>query len=119
MSWTLPAADQPRLLQSIINRVPGKAGVSQFATAGARLGDVRYGGGGAQGASPAPGALFPVTVPKILPAAATELSAATKRGIGQLDAIQLTPCCPPWSPTELATASPCSAARPTTRAVAR
>jgi hypothetical protein len=91
VSWTLPAADQPRLLQSIINRVPGRAGVSQFATAGTRLGGIRYGGGGAQGASPAPGALLPVTVPKVLPAAATKLSATTESGSGQLDAIQLTP----------------------------
>jgi hypothetical protein len=91
VSWTLPAVDQPQLLQAIINWVPSKAGVSQFAIPGARLGDVRYGGGGAQGASPAPGALLPVTVPKMLPAAATDLSAVTERGGGQLDAIQLTP----------------------------
>jgi len=91
LSWTIPATDQPRLLQAIINRVPGPAAVSAFATPDRRLGDVGYGGGGAQGISPTPGALLPVTVSNTLPATATELTAATESGSGQLDAIQLTP----------------------------
>jgi hypothetical protein len=45
LSWTIPAADQPRLLQAVVNRVPGPAGASLFATSGTWLGDVRYGGG--------------------------------------------------------------------------
>jgi hypothetical protein len=92
VSWVVPAADQPRLLQAIVNRVPGPAAVSVFADGGEqRLGVVRYGGAGPQGISPTPGALLPVTVPHALPAAATALTAATKQGSGQLDAIQLTP----------------------------
>jgi hypothetical protein len=90
-SWVVPAAGQPRLLQAIVNRVPGPAGVSVFAAGGAQLGDVQYGGGGPQGISPTPGALLPVTVPSLLPAAATAVTAATEQGSGQLDAIQLTP----------------------------
>jgi hypothetical protein len=91
LSWTVLAADQPRLVQAIINRIPGRAGVSVFESANTRLGDVRYGGGGSQGISASPGALLPVTLPTTLPAAATAISAATERGSGQLDAIQLTP----------------------------
>jgi hypothetical protein len=91
LSWAIPAADQPRLVQAIVNRLPGLAGVSVFESANSRLGDVRYGGGGSQGISATPGALLPVTLPTTLPAAATEISAATERGSGQLDAIQLTP----------------------------
>jgi hypothetical protein len=91
LSWTVPTADQPRLVQAILNRVPGPGGVSEFATGDTGLGVVRYGGGGAQGVSPAPGALLPVTLPTALPAAASDLSALTESGSGQLDAVQLTP----------------------------
>ena len=32
LSWTIPADDQPRLVQAIVNRVPGPAAVSDFAS---------------------------------------------------------------------------------------
>lgn len=91
LSWTIPADDQPRLVQAIVNRVPGSGAVSAFTAGTERLGAVHYGGGGAQGISPAPDALLPVTLPGILPANATQLTASTLGGTGQLDAIQLTP----------------------------
>jgi hypothetical protein len=91
LSWTIPAADQPRLVQAIVNRVPGPGAVSDFAAGTVRLGAVQYGGGGAQGVSPAPGALLPVTLPAALPAAAVQLTASTLGGTGQLDAVLLTP----------------------------
>jgi hypothetical protein len=91
VTWTVPAADQPRLLQAVINRVPGPGPVSRFTTPGVDLGLIEYGHGGPQGASPAPGALLPVTVARTLPSTATTLSATTRGGSGQLDAIQLTP----------------------------
>jgi hypothetical protein len=91
LSWTIPADDQPRLVQAIVNRVPGPGAVSDFAAGTESLGTAHYGGGGAQGISPAPDALLPVTLPGILPAAATQLTASTLDGGGQLDAIQLTP----------------------------
>ena len=50
-----------------------------------------YGGGGAQGVSPAPGALLPVTLGRFLPASAVQITANTSSGTGQLDAVQLTP----------------------------
>jgi len=91
LSWTVPAADQPRLVQAVLNRVPGKGGVSDFATPTGSLGAVDYGGGGAQGVSAAPGALLPVTVANSLPAGATTVTADTHKGGGQLDALLLTP----------------------------
>jgi len=91
VSWTVPAADRPRLVAAVLNRVPGPAGDAEFASAGRALGEVDYGGGGAQGVSAAPGALLPVTVPGYLPAGATELTATGVRGRGDLDALLLTP----------------------------
>jgi hypothetical protein len=91
LSWTIPADDQPRLVQAIVNRIPGPGAVSDFTAGTERLGAVQYGGGGAQGISPAPDALLPVTLPGILPANATQLTASTLGGTGQLDAILLTP----------------------------
>jgi hypothetical protein len=91
LSWTVPADDQPRLVQAVVNRVPGPGAVSSFASGAKYLGAASYGGGGAQGVSPAADALLPVTLPGILPANATALTASTLGGSGQLDAIQLTP----------------------------
>ena len=92
LSWAFPADNQPRLVQAVVNRVPGSGGVSDFAAPSGGLGAVRYGGGGgAQGISPAPDALLPVTLRGVLPAGAVQLTAATPRGPGQLDAVLLTP----------------------------
>lgn len=91
LAWSVPPAGQPRRVEAIVNRVSGAAGVSEFAAPGAVLGDVRYGGGGAQGVSAAPGALLPVPVRGVLPGAATTLTATMRDGSGQLDAVQLTP----------------------------
>jgi hypothetical protein len=87
VTWTVSGATQPRLVAAVINRVPGPGGVTTFVS----LGSINYGGGGAQGASPAPGALLPVAVTRSLPAGATELTATGVRGRGDLDALLLTP----------------------------
>jgi hypothetical protein len=91
VSWTLPPAAQPRLVEAVLNRVPGPGGVSVFDTSEGRLGEIRYGGGGAQGVSAAPGALLPITVPRHLPSGADRLIARTEHGGGQLDALLVTP----------------------------
>ena len=59
LSWTIPADDQPRLVQAIVNRVSGPGAISDFASGTERLGAAQYGGGGAQGISPAPDAPLP------------------------------------------------------------
>jgi hypothetical protein len=87
VAWTVPAVAQPRLVAAVINQAPGPGAVSAFGG----LGRIRYGGGGAQGVSPAPGALVPVAVPRYLPAGATSLSMTGVRGGGELDALLLTP----------------------------
>jgi hypothetical protein len=91
LSWTIPGDDQSRLVQAIVNRVPGPGAVSDFTSGTEHLGAAQYGGGGAQGISPAADALLPVTLPGILPANATQLTASTLGGTGQLDAVLLTP----------------------------
>jgi hypothetical protein len=91
LSWAIPADGEPRLVQAIVNRVPGPGAVSDFTAGGKRLGAAAYGGGGAQGISPAPGALLPVALPGMLPATAVQLHAGTLGGTGQLDAILLSP----------------------------
>ncbi len=91
LSWTIPADNQPRLVQAIVNRVPGPGAVSDFAAGTERLGAVQYGGGGAQGVSPVPAALLPVTLPGVLPATAAQLTTSTLGTAGQLDAVLLTP----------------------------
>lgn len=88
--WALPADNQPRMVQAVVNRVSGRAGASTFSTGGDPIGRVGYGGGGAQGDSPAPGALVALTLAANLPADATELTARTV-GDGQLDALLVTP----------------------------
>ena len=91
LSWTIPADNQPRLVQAIVNRVPGPGAVSDFAAGTERLGGAAYGGGGPQGVSPVPDALLPVTLPGVLTATAVQLTASTLGGSGQLDAVLLTP----------------------------
>jgi hypothetical protein len=91
LSWTVPADNQPRLVQAIVNRVSGPGAVSAFAAGPDPLGSVTYGGGGVQGVSLTPGTLLPVTLPGILPPGGVQLSASTQGGTGQLDALLLTP----------------------------
>jgi hypothetical protein len=91
LSWTIPAGNQPRLVQAVVNRVAGPGAVSDFAAGTERLGAAAYGGGGGQGVSPVPAALLPVTLPGVLPATAVQLTASTLGGTGQLDAVLLTP----------------------------
>ena len=86
LSWSVPAADQPRRVQAIVDALPGATAVTDFGT----LGGVRY-AGAEQGVSPAPGALLPRTVRGSLPGSATTLTATTRGGTGLLDAVQLTP----------------------------
>lgn len=84
--WTVRASRQPRVLEAVINRVPGHAATARFG----RVGSVGFGQGGAQGASAAPGELVPVVV-GVLPAGATHVHATFTGGAGSLDALLLTP----------------------------
>ena len=77
---TLPA--HPRsLVLPVFDSGPGAARSPRSARTGS-AGRVASGDIGAQGDSPAPGALLPVTVPGTLPAGADRLSASTATGAG-------------------------------------
>ncbi len=89
--FTLPAATQPRLVLPVADLRPGSAAVTRWTSAGRGLGSVRHGRIGAQGASPAPGALLPVTLDGELPAGATDLLATATGGEAVVDAVLLEP----------------------------
>lgn len=71
-TWQVPAADQPRLVAPIVNRLPG-GGTTSW-SANRPLGTVNH-DGGPQGVSPAPGALLPVTLPGLLSPGTTAVTA--------------------------------------------
>jgi hypothetical protein len=83
-TWTVPAGDQPRLVQPVVDEVPGYG-----RTTWSGLGTIDH-DGAPQGSSPAPGALLPVTLPTPLPPGATGLS-ATATGESTVDAVLLRP----------------------------
>jgi hypothetical protein len=89
--FTLPPDPQPRLVLPVADLRPGSAAVTRWASAGAVLGTVRHGDIGPQGASPAPGALLPVTLARELPPGRTDLTATAAGGEAVLDAVILEP----------------------------
>lgn len=86
--WEVPAADQPRLIAPIVNRVPG-AGTTSW-SADRPLGTIDH-DGGPQGVSPAPGALLPVTLPAPLSPGATTVVTARVTGESTVDGVLLRP----------------------------
>jgi hypothetical protein len=76
------------LVIPIVDLQPSSRAVTAF-TAGSPLGRVRSGDIGAQGDSPAPGALLPVTLGK--PTGASTLTASTTGGTARLDAVMVQP----------------------------
>jgi hypothetical protein len=89
--WQLPAMTQPQLVLPVVDLQPGSAAVTRWASAGRELGTVRHGRIGPQGASPAPGALLPVTLTGELPSGRTDLVATATGGDAVLDAVMLEP----------------------------
>ena len=94
-STTLALPEHPRsLVLPVFDLRPGSVAVTTFREDQQLLGRVASGETGAQGDSPAPGALLPVTLPVTLPAGATRLSATAATGDGDpaaLDAVMLEP----------------------------
>ncbi|MBU2663955.1 hypothetical protein KOI35_10685 [Actinoplanes bogorensis] len=88
--FTVPAASQPRLVQPIVDLQPGSAAVTRWSAGGRSLGTISH-RGGAQGASPAPGALLPITLGAELPAGSTSITALAAGGTGIVDAVLLEP----------------------------
>lgn len=91
-TWTFPAFDQPQLVLPVIDVVPDRtAGSSKWSTDSGALGSLDHGTGGPQGVSAAPGALLPRTLPAVLPAGATELTATAVGQSLRVDAVLLLP----------------------------
>jgi hypothetical protein len=90
---TLPEHDRSLVLP-VVDLRPGSQAVTTFREDDKVLGTAESGDIGAQGDSPAPGALLPVTLPEPLPAGATELTATTATAGGdpaRLDAVMIEP----------------------------
>jgi hypothetical protein len=93
VTLTVPSGPS-RLVQPVVDLQPGSTAVTTFRSGAQVLGVVRSGDIGAQGDSPAPGALLPVTLQVTLPAGATEIAATTQASGGDtaiLDAVMLEP----------------------------
>jgi hypothetical protein len=93
-SLPVPGADVDRLVMPVVDLVPNSTAVTTWSANGTLLGRVASGGIGAQGVSPAPGALLPVTLPRTLSRKATVLRVTTSSTSGdeaRLDAVMLEP----------------------------
>jgi hypothetical protein len=83
-----------RLVLAVVDLQPGSTAVTTFRAGDTVLGTVRSGDIGTQGASPAPGALLPVTVPVTLPPGQQVVTATTTATGGdeaRLDALMVEP----------------------------
>jgi hypothetical protein len=78
------------LVLPVVDRRPGSASVTRWSSAGRELGSVRH-RIGPRGASPAPGALLPVTLSGELPPGRTDLVAIATGGEAVVDAVMLEP----------------------------
>jgi hypothetical protein len=93
-SLPVPDADVDRLVMPVVDLMPGSTAVTTWSAGDKVLGRVDSGDIGLQGASPAPGALLPVTLSRTLGKDATTLRVSTSASSGQearLDAVMLEP----------------------------
>ena len=92
---TFDLADHPdALVLPVVDLRRGSSAVTTFRSGDRTLGSVRSGAIGAQGDSPAPGAILPVTLEAVLPSAATTVTARTRAEGGdtaRLDALMVQP----------------------------
>lgn len=91
LRWQLPPSERARLVLPVVNLHPDSRARTRWRGDGRLLGDVRHDTVGDQDASPAPGALLPVTLPGELPAHASELSVVASGGEAIIDAVMLEP----------------------------
>ena len=79
------------LVMPVVDLQPGSTGVTTFTGGTTPLGAVRSGDIGAQGDSPAPGALLPRTLPATLDAGTDRVTATTTGDETRLDALMVQP----------------------------
>lgn len=93
-SLSVPAADVDRLVMPVVDLMPDSTAVTTWSTRSQQLGRVTSGDIGPQGASPARGALLPVTLPGTLTKHASVLrigASAMGGDEARLDAVMLEP----------------------------
>jgi hypothetical protein len=92
---TIDLASHPdALVMPVVDLQPGSTAVTTFGAGGLTLGSLRAGDVGAQGDSPAPGALLPRTLGALLPRATRTVTATTRASGGdatRLDALMIQP----------------------------
>lgn len=106
VSWKLPPAGEPRLVQPVVELVHGARSRTVFSFGERRLGTVRFGAVGPQGAAAAVGMLVPIDLPGRVPARGGTIVARTgcaetvedrvgeaenACGAGNIDALQVIP----------------------------
>ena len=91
-TWAVAPSSQPRLLLPIVNLLPN-SGRTTWRSGAVSLGTIDHSKVGPQGVSAAPGALLPITLPGLLPAQATTLTAIGAAGTSApaIDAVLLLP----------------------------
>jgi hypothetical protein len=90
VTWALPAASQPRLVQPVVEYLPGSAARTRF-DVGSTSGTVRYGATGRQGVATTPSLLLPADLGLVAPARASTVTARTTGGTGRIDALLVMP----------------------------
>ncbi len=91
VSWALPAAPQPRLVQPVVGLTQNSTARSTVLAGSTRLGSIRYGAVGAQGNAPSPIELLPIDLRRYVGTRATTVSVRTAGGTGLLDALLVMP----------------------------
>jgi hypothetical protein len=91
VTWALPAGAQPRLVQPVVELIPGSAARGSLSSAHGTLGSVRYGRVGQQGNSPSPTQLLPIELERTIGADASTVTMRTTGGTGNIDALLIMP----------------------------
>lgn len=91
VTWTLPAANQPRLIQPVVELTPGSPARTSFQAGRDRLGSINFGDVGPQGNSPSATELTPLALPRAAAGRATVITASTTGGTGRIDAVLVEP----------------------------
>ncbi|MFC9602534.1 hypothetical protein ACFTTN_03625 [Streptomyces niveus] len=90
-SWSVPASNEPRLVQPVVIRTGDRGlGSTRWSDNDGRLGGIDHGRGGEQSEPSEPGALLPVTLARELPAGSDQVS-VTARGSAEVDALLVRP----------------------------
>jgi hypothetical protein len=91
VSWSLPAASQPRLVQPVVGLTDGSTARGTVLAGRTRLGTVRFGDVGAQGNAPSPIELLPIDLRRAVGTRDTSVTLQTSRSTGLVDALMVMP----------------------------